>query len=201
PVSAAGAGIAAVTFLTPYRLAELLGAPRLAAQGRRPVSTPVIIAALRRALADRPGMFAPVRHHPATETALVAAYTELSDLSGGALDALAQAGRRAHDVVDIVRRARAGLADAWYDEAHLTEAAVDAVDAGEVADVGLGTLVVHLPQDLLRRQARLLAALAARRPTTVIAGLTGQPRADAGVWRSLDRLGWADAGAAGSVRP
>ena len=32
-------GIAAVTFLTPYRLAELLGAAAVAATGRRPLST------------------------------------------------------------------------------------------------------------------------------------------------------------------
>ncbi|NDH10716.1 MAG: hypothetical protein EBY44_03085, partial [Actinobacteria bacterium] len=35
-------GIAAVTFLTPYRLAELLGAAAVAATGRRPLSTPVL---------------------------------------------------------------------------------------------------------------------------------------------------------------
>jgi len=76
-----GTGVAAVTFLTAYRLAELLGAPGLAAAGRRPVSTPVIAAALRRALRDDPGIFAPVADHPATETALVATFAELSDVS------------------------------------------------------------------------------------------------------------------------
>lgn len=49
-----GNGIAAVTFLTVYRLGELLGAARLAAAGRRPVSPPVTAAAIRRALADDP---------------------------------------------------------------------------------------------------------------------------------------------------
>src|SRR6266511_3873189 len=47
PVCGQGVGLAAVSFLTPYRLAELLGAPVLASAGRRPVSTPVIAAALR----------------------------------------------------------------------------------------------------------------------------------------------------------
>ena len=49
PVAGRGAGVAAVAFLTAYRLAELLGAAPLAATGRRPVSTPVLAAGLRRA--------------------------------------------------------------------------------------------------------------------------------------------------------
>ena len=82
-------GLVAVTFLTPYRLAELLGAASLAATGRRPVSTPVLTAAVRASLTDQPGLFTPVADHPATEAALVAAYRELRDLSSDALDKLA----------------------------------------------------------------------------------------------------------------
>ena len=73
-------------------------------------------------------MFAPVADHPATETALVASFAELSDVTDEGLDARRR-GRRAHDVVDIHRRARARLAPAWYDEADLTAAAVAAVAA------------------------------------------------------------------------
>ena len=190
PVVPGRPGIAAVGFLTAYRLAELLGASALAATGRRPVSTPVVAAALRRALADRPGMFAPVAAHPATEQALVAAFAELSDLSDDGLDALATASRRAHDVVRICRTAREILTDGWYDEADLTAAATARIAGGDRGPVGeLGHIVVHLPQDLLRRQAGLLAALAADRPATVIVGATGRPRADAGVARSITRLG------------
>jgi ATP-dependent helicase/nuclease subunit B len=190
PVSDGGAGVAAVTFLTVYRLAELLGAPRLAAQRRRPVSTPVLAAALRRVLRRDPGLFAPVAEHPATEAALVAAFGELSDVSARGLDALARAGRRAGDVVRLSRQAREILRTAWYDEADLTEAAIDAVGA-EPARVGreLGHVIVHLPQDLLQRQARLVAAVAAVCPATVVAGVTGTEAADAGVRRSLARVG------------
>src|SRR6266702_8171387 len=67
PTSDHGVGLVAASFLTPYRLAELLGAPALAATGRRPVSTPVIAAALRASLAEKPGLFRPVAEHPATE--------------------------------------------------------------------------------------------------------------------------------------
>lgn len=186
-----GAGIAAVDFVTVYRLAELLGAPALAAAGRRPVSTPVIAAALRRALADDPGVFAPVAAHPATERALVTTFAELSDLSPDGLAALGSAAGRARDVVDICQRARRALAPGWYDESDLTTAAVAQVREADADRLSarLGHLVVHLPQDLLRRQAQLLAALAERVPTTVVVGTTGRADADAGVVRSLGRLG------------
>jgi ATP-dependent helicase/nuclease subunit B len=198
PVTPGRVGVAAVGFVTAYRLAELLGSAALAAGGRRPVSTPVVAAALRRALGERPGIFAPVAAHPATEQALVAAYTELSDVSDDGLAALAAAGRRAHDVVRTCRRARRLLAVDWYDEADLTASAIAQVEADrglvpQAATAGLaaelGPVVVHLPQDLLQRQADLLAALARRVPATVVVGVTGRAGADAGVARSLARLG------------
>src|SRR5690349_18446544 len=64
-----GNGIAAVDFTTLHRLGELLGGPRLAAADRRPVSAPVIAAAIRAVLADDPGILDPVAEHPATEEA------------------------------------------------------------------------------------------------------------------------------------
>src|SRR5947199_8194887 len=85
PVCERGRGLAATTFVTPFRLAELLGAPALAAAGRRPVSTPVIAAALRAALADQPGLFAPVAGPAATESPLAASYRDLPELSAGAV--------------------------------------------------------------------------------------------------------------------
>ena len=85
-------------------LAELLAAPVLAAAGRRPVSTPVVAAAVRGALAEAPGLFAPVAEHPATEEALAAVHRELSDLDDAALDVLARQSARARDVVRIAPR-------------------------------------------------------------------------------------------------
>src|SRR5580692_2347801 len=125
PVTEQGSGIAAVTFLTVYRLGELLGSSRLASSGRRPVSTPVIGSAIRAELALSPGVFGPVATHPATETALVGTYRELRDLTSGALDALATQSRRASDVIRLHRAARERLAPSWYDEEDLLDAAVE----------------------------------------------------------------------------
>lgn len=185
-----GAGVAAVTFVTPYRLAELLGAPALAEQGRRPVSTPVIAAALRAALAAGPGVFAPIAAHPATETALVDAYRELRDVSEAALDRLAATSARARDLVRIVRATRARLAPGWFDEQDLTVAAAAALDGAALGE--LGVVVVHLPQRVSRHSGALLAAVAGRAGAVVIAGTTGDPRADADVVTSLRRLGAPD---------
>lgn len=188
PVSAQGSGIVAVGFLTVYRTGELLGASTLAASGRRPVSTPVLGAALRAELAERPGAFASVATHPATETALVGAYRELRDLSAAALDALAGQSPRAEDVVRLVRAARHRLEGAFYDEEDLLDAAADAVRADAPATAALGTVLVYLPQRLSRHAAGLLKAVADGRAVTVIAGVTGVASADAEVIGSVRLL-------------
>ena len=188
PVAGAGVGLAAVSFLTTYRLAELLGAATLAGQGRRPVSTPVLAAAVRAELAEDPGLFAPVAEHPATESALVATYRELRDLSPGALDALAgreRPGRRGGAPPPGDPRlgsSRAGTTRKTCSPRPPASPARPAVAA-------LGALVVHLPQRLSQHSARLLVALAEHVPTTVVAGFTGVAEADAEVADSLRRLG------------
>jgi len=187
-VTKGGDGVAGVTFLTVYRLAELLGAPRLAAAHRRPVSTPVLAAAIRAVLSDAPGRFRPVAHHPATEAALVAAHRELSTIDDAALDALARTGPRAADVVRISRRARASLAGEWYDERDLMDAAAGEVAAGVPLLDDLGAVVVHLPQELSTPAAALLRAVATRVPITVVVGISGDARADAPVQSALARL-------------
>ena len=162
PVTDRGVGVAGVTFLTVYRVAEMLGAPRLAAAGRRPVSTPVLGAAVRGVLAREPGMFAAVAQHPATEQALVDAYRELSQCDDSALDRLARASRRAAEVVRVYRAARAALAGEWYDERDLMDTAVAAVGDGSPVLADLGAIVLYLPQDLSLPGAALLAR--GRRP-------------------------------------
>lgn len=187
PTSGRGPGLIGVSFLTPYRLAELLGAAPLAGGGRRPVSTPVLAAAVRRVLATEPGAFASVAEHPATEVALVTAYRELRDLTPAALDRLAGQGDRTRELVRVVRAARSALEPAWYDEEDLMASASAVARAGVPDDVG--TVIVHLPQRLTRHGAELLVAVGSAGGLHVIAGATGVPKADAEVARSVRRLG------------
>lgn len=185
----AGEGVAGLALLTVYRLAELLGAPTLAAAGRRPVSTPVLAAAVRQVLATQPGCFGEVREHPSTEERLVRAHRELSEVSAGGLDRIAACSTRAADVVRIHRQVRALLQDRWYEEADLMAAATAAVVAGSPLVTDLGTVLVHLPQDLSQPAADLLRAVARHAPAEVIAGRTGSGDADEDLDRCLDRLG------------
>jgi hypothetical protein len=187
-VTDGGDGVAGVTFLSVHRLAELRGAPTLAAAQRRPVSTPVLAAAVRAVLADAPGRFRPVAEHPATEAALVAAHRELSTLDDDALDALARTGPRAADVARISRRVRATLAADWYDERDLVDAAAAEVAAGVPMLADLGAVVVHLPQELSRPAATLLRAVSVQQPVAIVAGVAGDVRADAPVRGALTRL-------------
>jgi ATP-dependent helicase/nuclease subunit B len=201
PVCRRGTGVAAVSFLTVYRMAELLGSTGLAAAGRRPVSTPVIAAALRSTLVERPGIFAPVAGHAATETALIAAYRELRDLSDGALEALGRRSARAADVVRLHRAARSQLVSAWYDEEDLIDSAVGVLGSHEPSLRRLGTVIVYLPERLSRHGGELLKTIGDRAELIVVAGSTGDERADAEVERSIGRLGGEPTGSATGIDP
>lgn len=193
-------GVGAITFVTVYRLAELLGAGALGL-GRRPVTTPVAGAAVRAVLAEAPGAFASVAEHPATELALVAAHRELSSLwvaspSGSAgqeppgLARLSREGRPlAREVVRVHRAVREALGGHWYDEADLLVSAREAVERGSPVVDELGTVVIFLPDELGPGPTRLVAALGQRTDVVVLAGFTGVPDADVSSERALARLG------------
>jgi RecB family exonuclease len=189
PIADRGRGVVGVTFLTVLRLAELLAAPQLAAEGRRPVSTPVIAAAVRGVLARAPGLFAPVAEHPATEEALVAAERELSVLDDGALDHLGAQNARAHDVVRVHRAVRLALASRWYDERDLMQSATALVAAGDSFVSDLGTIICLAPQRWSAPEANLIAALGNRCELVVIVALTGDERADASVRAAAEQVG------------
>lgn len=189
PVSGTLPGLAGVDFLTIYRLAELLGASNLAAAGRRPVSTPVIAAAVRQALRDAPGVFDAVAQHPTTERRLVEAHRELSDLGARQLDELAAHGPRPRDVVAVHRRVQSSLRAQWYGEQELVAAATSAVNASGTDLTRLGTTVLYLPEELSPGRAGLVRALSEQVPVTVIAASTGTDDADATLHTSLGRLG------------
>ncbi len=187
--SPTGRGVVGVTFLTVYRLAELLGAAELAASGRRPVSTPVVASAVRRALARQAGLFAPVAQHPATEEALVAAHRELADLDKSQLDALAAQSERAREVVRLHVATKSLLQREWHDEHDLMEVATGVVTSSTPLVRELGTVVAFLPQRWSAPAARLLRVLAVATELEVIVGITGAAAADAQVIASLRRVG------------
>lgn len=183
------AGVAGLSLLTVDRLAELLGGPRLAAAGRRPVSAPVIGAAVRRVLREQPGLFAPAWEHPATEEALVRSYRELSTLRAESLDLLASQSDRAAEVVRVRRAVRALLEPGWFDQADLLGAAGQALVEGSLVLGDLGLVVLYLPQELSPPAAELVRCMAERTEVEVVAGRTGSSDADADVDLAVRRLG------------
>ena len=191
-----GQGLAAVSFLTTSRLAERIAATTLARAGRRPVSPAVMASAVRSALATEPGIFAPVREHPTTESELVRAHRELRPLTAPELERLAATGERAAEVVRLHEAVTRLWAGSYYDEHDLMVTATGLVGSGSGLPLeATAPLVVHLPQELTRAAARFLGALAdrarraGRAPVPVVAGSCGVADADAAVARSLTLLG------------
>jgi RecB family exonuclease len=191
-LAAHGRGVANLTVVTAYRLAELLAGAVLARQGRRPVTAPVVAAAIRRALQDVPGMFADAAAQPGTVEAMERAHRDLRELVDPQLRAVARASPRAHDLVAIHRRARQVLVDGgWFDERDLLDSAVEQVaETGPALAQRFGTVVVHLPQELSVGAGTLLRAVSRHVPTVVVCGLTGVSAGDAAAARVLhERLG------------
>jgi ATP-dependent helicase/nuclease subunit B len=171
-------GLAGVTFSTIYRLAELLGATRLAASGRRPVSTPDLAAAVRTIVGADPGVFSRTHEHPATEKALLVAHRDLSDLDHTRLDLLARQSPRAADVVRIHRAIQSKLEADWYDEQDLLGAAEAAIDDAAPVLSGVGPVIVHLPRRFSAAQRSFLGKLGASRQLTLLMGITGDEEVD-----------------------
>lgn len=180
-----GSGVANVSFVTPFRLAELLAAD-LAAD-RRPITNPILGAAVRRVLAAEPGPFAGVAAHPATETAVAGLYGELSHVSPATLDVLERAGGQMAGAVRVVRAVAARLGG-FSGEDDLARAAAARADLADAA-APLGHVVWYLPEPPTPALSELLAAVLAVAPSTVIAGVTGAPGADEAVLAACRRVG------------
>ena len=177
-------GVAAVHPTTIGRLAEQLAAPVVCP--RRPATSPVVTAAWRAALHAEPGVFAEVAAHPATVQGLVRTYRELRDLNDAALDAVADVPPLGADLVRLHRAVQGRLSPGWYDQTDLLHAATGVCSPKRCAE--LGTVVLYLPQALTRAESGFVAALAMVAPLRTVLGLSGQPRADAAVHRTLHRL-------------
>ena len=189
PASPGGPGIAGIAVLTADRLAEQIAAPTLTGMGRRPVTSAVLAAAWRQALAGDPGIFAPVARHPATVTALADRHRELRELDQESLAAVAAAGTAVTTgLIQLHRTVTGLLAAAWYDQTDLRRTAATLLGSQPRLAAELGAVICFLPQDLPASAAAMLRALPDG-TLPVVAGLTGDQRADAGPLASIAALG------------
>ena len=181
-------GVAGLSVLTVDRLAERIAAPALTGAGRRPATSAVLAAAWRRALAGDAGVFAPVAAHPVTVQALADRHRELREVDDAALDAIAGSGPVASDLVRLHRVVAGLLAARWYDPVDLRRTAAGLLRGGLRLGGEIGAVMLFLPQDLPLSATAMLRELAGA-GLRVIAGMTGDARADAGVLETLRRIG------------
>ena len=173
----ASAGLVNVHFTALARVAELLGAPGLAAAGRRPLAGPLRAEAVHAVLSADPGPLAPVAGHPSTTQHLAATFRELARVPATSLPAIAARGPRAAAVVRLFESYRARIAD-YYDENDLVLAAAAAIADGTASADETGHVIVHLPLGLSPGEHTLIEALATHDRCTVLLGLTGDAEVD-----------------------
>jgi ATP-dependent helicase/nuclease subunit B len=183
-----GNGISGIYFSTLPRLAEQLAAPTLTAEGRRPATRPVTAATIRQRLDANPGIFGRVAGHPSTSRALGRAMSALRDITDAALTTLESASTLVSDLVRLHRETAADLQPQWYDVTDLLHTATERVRTRPSATAELGPVVLYLPQDLSQAETAFARSLAGQTDLQVIAGLTGNPRADRGVLAALTAL-------------
>ena len=153
------AGLVNVRFLPLARIAELLGAPRLAEDGRVPLTGARRAEAVHAALRATPGPFAAVAAQRSTEERLSATFADLRRAPGSTLEALTRRGSRAAAVAVLYQQFRELTAPS-YDEEDLALAAADAVRTGAESLDELGTVILFLARTLSVGESAFAAALA-----------------------------------------
>ncbi len=175
------AGVANVNFVTPFRLAELLAVGEL--PGRRPLTKPVLGAAVRRALADDPRHFRNVRDHQATERALAVAVGELSNVSIAGRSAIRGHGGQATAIIELFDAIKGSLRG-FHDEADVARAAGHRSDLAHVV-LPFGHMIWHLPGPISAPLASFLRSVLSIAPATVVVATSGTAEADHEVARTM----------------
>lgn len=180
-------GLVNVRFLALARLAELLGAPALAEQRRRPLTRPLRAEAVRAVLADTGPPLGAVAGHPATERSLDTSFLELRRAGAEVLDQLARAGDPAASVARLYPEFRSRTTG-FYDDEDLAVAAAHALPGNPPALREIGHIVLYLPTRLSPGEMELVHALGAAGRLRALLGLTGDPVADEPVEALAARL-------------
>jgi RecB family exonuclease len=180
-------GLVNVRFLVLARIAELLGAPLLAAKGKRPLTAAVRAEAVRAVLSRDPGPFAEVLDHTSTERSLDSTFRDLRLAGDAAFDRAASLGERAQHVLFLFASFRDRTA-AFFDEQDLFAAATEATTSRLPALNDIGRVVLYLPGRLSTAELEFVRALGASDLLTTIVGLTGDELADRSAHRIADEL-------------
>ena len=172
-------GLVNVRFLPLARVAELLGAPSLAAKGQRPLKPPIEFAAVRRAASEAAGELKPFRAHPSFHASLRSTFRDLRRAAPDAITALQRRRGMSGEIARLYAR-YCEHTKAYYDRAALAEAAAAAVSSGhaDTALTALGPVIAYLPRTLTPSEQRLVDALRVAWKCATILAATGDEEAD-----------------------
>ena len=177
-------GLVNVSFITLPRVIELIGAPRLAAEQRRPLSAAYRSEAIRAVLADDPGPFAEIRLDGGLRRSVETLFGEFDDLDPAALGAVADLGPRQRYLVGRYRAYRNSIAADWYDDRDLAQAALTSLRDDPARTVELaGAFALYLPSEISDPQRAVVDGLAEQTESEAIIGLSGDADVDAASYR------------------
>ncbi len=183
-------GVAAIELVTPARLAERVAGAELAAEGRLPVSTPLIDLTVRDVLRVAPGDYETVAGHPSTVTSLRDLHRELRLAGPSASSALHRSSRRGREAARVSSMVAERLRDGWFDEADLLGRAIERIGDGiELPPQA----IAFLPRPDRGLATDLLVAIGARSCLHVLAEWSGVDAVDAETIAFADALGCAPA--------
>ena len=184
-------GLVNVRFMVPPRLAEYLGSPTLAGQGKTPLSPIMELAAIRHFASEMRGQgpLSDVAEHPRLHSSLRYTFQDLARLSEAGLANVEGIDPLRTQIVKWYRLFR-DLLHNYYNREELSLAATDAVEKGTAASIlkDLGFIIFHLVSDFSPGEMALVAALSKVRKCAVILGLTGEAETDVLTELVADRL-------------
>ena len=171
-------GFAGVRFMPFSRLAELLGARALSAEGLKPLTSVLESAATRAVSADAGGRLRAVSSHPMTQQSFKFAFRALSRVSEDTLARLRATGGLPADTVDLFRKYR-DKTSKFYDTEQLARAAARTVRDGSAIGLNdLGFIIFFHLREMTPAQRDLVAALSERNRCAAMFNTTGDEDAD-----------------------
>ena len=196
------AGLINVRFMTLARLAEYLGAPAAAGQGKTPLTPAVAQAAVNAAgrnIGDGP--LAAAARHTKTQQSAAQAFRMLDRLEGR-LDEVASSDDLRRHLVAWYRGYR-GLLGKYYGTEELTRLAAGAVRGGEAGGAlrDIGAVVFYLVHDFSPAEAALAQALGEAASSSIVLSMTGKERVDERTRRTAALLHHAPEEGAGAPGP
>jgi RecB family exonuclease len=188
---AGGSGLLNVRFMVVARLAEYLGAPAMAAQGKQPLSPLVELAAIRSIAGEMAGhgLLGGVAYHSSLHLSLRYTFQDLARLAYPDLNRLAQTDALRAQTIEWHHRFRERTRP-YYHREELATAAAEAIRSGvaETTLRDLGAVIFFLVQELSPAEQAMVRALGESGSGAMVLGLTGESGADQAAQNTATRL-------------